>query len=88
MKDENGRRLLHYSYRERIQGLKSERVDVVEAERRNARHFAILKTPASPVLRAATDEDLKRLGVRVIWLESFEELPGVLRRTCAATNER
>ena len=58
-----------------------------EAERRSLRHFALLKKPATSSVLDATDEDLLRLGVRPIWLETFDELPAVLERIRGAAVE-
>ncbi len=75
MQDDNIRRLLHYSRQERIQSALDEGKEPSEAERKALRHFAIL--PRSKVGRV---DDLKAsalasLGTRVLWLESFAEIP-------------
>lgn len=78
MLDDNVRRLLHYSRVEREQSYRSSgRAE--RAERKSLRHFAVLGRMDSADLCRITESSLRRLGVRVLWLDDFEELPARLR---------
>jgi hypothetical protein len=83
MADDNLRRLLHYSNRERIQSYLREGRTSEEGTDRSTRHFAILRT-SQPVSTAGADPDLfiqtglQRLGVRVLWVDSYDQIPSLL----------
>jgi hypothetical protein len=65
MTDENVRRLLHYSKRERVKSLRDEKL--TEIRRKVTRHFAILKQD-DPAVDAAIEDTLAPLGTRVLWM--------------------
>lgn len=73
MLDENLRRLLHLSTAERMLALDGEGVTGREAERRAARHYAVLRR-AQPALDRAVEESLWGLGTRVLWVDDYAEL--------------
>ena len=75
MTDENLRRLLHYSYIERVQSYVAEGKRLSYAERKCRRHFAVLRHSTNARLDAAIDQALAKLGVNVAWLHDFAELP-------------
>lgn len=74
MKDDNIRRLLHYSKSERVEGYIQERRGQI-AEIRSIRHYAILPIPKDEVLRELTESSLRRLGTAVLWINDFEDIP-------------
>ena len=74
MKDDNIRRLLHYSKIEREKGYIQEGRSE-EAEEESIRHYAMLQKPGNETLAELTEKSLLRLGVMVLWLESFDEIP-------------
>jgi hypothetical protein len=79
MIDDNIRRLLHYSKKEREMGYIQEgRAD--EAEEKSIRHYAVLKSPPSQEIAGLTEISLKRLGVNVLWLNDFAEMPDLLAK--------
>jgi len=73
MTDENIRRLLHYSTSERRQ--RAIQRGESSPERLALRHFCILKKSGSTRIDELTDISLRRLGTRVLWINSFEEIP-------------
>jgi hypothetical protein len=74
MKDDNIRRLLHYSKSERvkgfIQGGREKR-----AESGSLRHYAILPYAKNKRVRDLTETSLERLGTVVLWIKEFGEIP-------------
>jgi len=79
MVDENLRRLLHYSVQERIASYRSENHDEENARRRSTRHFAILRSETNRDRRSAMEATLGRLGVRVIWVDEYQQISGILK---------
>ncbi len=77
MQDENIRRLLHYSRRERIRSLCEEGAPLGRAEAKSLRHFAVLKSH-SEILDPLVECSLGQLGVTVLWVKNFEEVPDQL----------
>jgi hypothetical protein len=87
MQDDNLRRLLHYSISERMQAFAEEAADsshvgtdsddAAHPEIANAaiRHFAILRTEQTPGVDAARESTLRKLGVRVLWIDDYDEIP-------------
>jgi len=75
MKDDNIRRLLHYSTKERVRAFEEENVTPVSARARAIRHFAVLKHYDLKVMDAAVEASLKALGTRVLWVDAFDEIP-------------
>jgi hypothetical protein len=73
MQDNNLRRLLHYSKIERERGLIAEgRKDSIEI--RTLRHFAVMKREGEAV-DEWVETSLLPLGVRVVWVDEFHEIP-------------
>jgi hypothetical protein len=69
MIDENIRRLLHYSRKERAEALTHERLDPSARDEALLRHFAVMRRPLAPAAAA-----LARLGVRVLEIEEHDEI--------------
>lgn len=75
LKDENIRRLLHYSKMEREEAYKKELGRAPNAEK-IIRHFAILPKPNESQLEDVIQKSLSRLGTRAIWINDFDiEIP-------------
>lgn len=74
MSDDNLRRLLHYSKSERIRGYEAEGIDN-PSERKIVRHYAIMARSDSRFCDRITQEALKNLGVKVLWIDGFEQIP-------------
>jgi hypothetical protein len=74
LKDDNIRRLLHYSRIERVEGYIQEGRKEV-AESRSLRHYAILPYPKDEIIRESTEASLQRLGTVVLWVKDFSEIP-------------
>jgi hypothetical protein len=77
LQDENIRRLLHYSRRERIRSLCEEGEPLEKAEAKSLRHFAVLRTH-SEVVDSLVECSLQQLGITVLWVNDFEEVPDQL----------
>jgi hypothetical protein len=73
MLDENIRRLLHYSWKEHVQAASPE-------EAKRPRHFALLASSGDEELDRHQKASLLPLGVEILWLESYEEIPDRLRQ--------
>lgn len=88
LKDDNIRRLLHYSAKEYAEtpGYKDSR-EVNEAK--PIRHFAILSSSgmSGDVIRA-TEDSLKRLGTATLWISGYDELPAGLKSVYEASGRR
>ena len=85
MKDDNIRRLLHYSKTERVHSHAREGRSEDRAKRRSIRHFAILPR-SSEEMDHLTETSLERLGTRVLWVTDFtEELPKLLEHVYKST---
>ncbi len=82
MDDENIRRLLHYSKRERIEALKKKLGNTVSQKKLREmaiRHFAILARSGNEEVDQARQDTLLPLGVTVLWVDKrFKELPQLL----------
>jgi hypothetical protein len=75
LRDDNLRRLLHYSQLERVRAFEAEGVDENDVSERTLRHVAILRRlPDSPTM-AAWEATAGALGVRIEWIHSFDEIP-------------
>lgn len=79
LKDDNVRRLLHYSKKERKAAYMTEGREEADAERRSVRHFAILKRPEGDELVKATRISLRRLGVTALWVKEHDHIRNRLR---------
>ena len=76
LKDENIRRLLHYSKQERLGAFR--RRGKTLATSRADRHFVILRRRSSGVLNELTATSLQILGVKPIWINTHEDIPALL----------
>lgn len=74
MIDDNIRRLLHYSAKERARGYMDEGKPF-DWDTKVVRHFAILERRDSEAVSDAKERTLATLGVRVLWVSSFREIP-------------
>ncbi|MBZ0299916.1 MAG: SIR2 family protein [Anaerolineae bacterium] len=73
LRDDNIRRLLHYSKREQDEALKREGVtDPAVLHRKLARHFAILESSGRPAIDRAVEQTLRPLGVTALWIADFK----------------
>ncbi len=73
MQDTNLRRLLHYSKEERELGLRREGRDgVIDVE--TQRHFAVMLRE-EPAVDSLIEISLEALGVNVLWIDAFSEIP-------------
>ena len=80
MLDENIRRLLHYSWKEHVQAASEEDRRKDPGEARKPRHFALLPSSGDAELDRHQRASLLPLGVEVLWLRSYEEIPDCLRQ--------
>lgn len=90
MQDENIRRLLHYSKLEREQSIvekrgkrhasspKEQTRQRLTDDRKIKRHFAIMKKNEDLLLDQAYEKTLGALGVNLLWVKDFSEVPGLL----------
>ncbi len=78
MRDDNIRRLLHYSTKERVQAYTEEGKVPSVSRSKALRHFAILKRYDSQSLNLAVERSLEQLGTRVLWIADYAEIPGHL----------
>jgi SIR2-like domain len=88
LKDDNIRRLLHYSKKEIYESYKKEKVSAEKAEEDSVRHYAIQKYEPSDRLKKITETSLRRLGVRVLWVKNFLEVPERLQQLYESTGFR
>jgi hypothetical protein len=87
MEDENIRRLLHYSKLERLIALARKSGTSVEALIKKdekiiqavGRHFTILLHSKDPQVDCAKEETLRPLGVNILWINRFSEIPSHLQ---------
>jgi hypothetical protein len=82
MLDENIRRLLHYSWKERVHAAK-DAGDAGQEDSREATkpsHFALLASSGDEELDRHQRASLLPLGVEILWLQSYEEIPDCLRQ--------
>ena len=95
MQDENIRRLLHYSKLERMQALANKLgIPVEQLGKRKAlmdkeikRHFVILMRNKNPQVNLANEETLGALGVKVLWLNSYAGISGLVKSLYTAIPE-
>lgn len=74
MKDDNIRRLLHYSTKERMRAFEEEG-KISEAKTLSVRHFAILKSYRTSEINDAVARSLRAIGTHTLWITDFDELP-------------
>ncbi|HET6881584.1 MAG TPA: SIR2 family protein [Pirellulales bacterium] len=87
MRDDNVRRLLHYSTKERILGDLEEGRSREEAQARSVRHFAMLRRSDSTEVDELTERSLASLGAAPLWLDDYDEIPARLAELYAAGGE-
>jgi hypothetical protein len=75
MRDDNIRRLLHYSKQERLNALLEEGQAPDKAEEATQRHFAILMRSGSRDMDDLLASSLLTLGTRVLWINAYTEIP-------------
>lgn len=84
MQDDNIRRLLHYSTRERYHAYLEEGKSPKKAREKVRRHFAILKYFDSGAVNTAVERSLAELGTSVLWIARYEEIPEILAQMYSA----
>jgi len=84
MLDEDIRRLLYYSWKEQVQAAAESRG---EPDRREARHFALLASSGDEELDRHQRASLLALGVDILWLRGYEEIPDCLCEIYEAAGE-
>jgi hypothetical protein len=96
MQDDNIRRLLHYSRKERLQGYEDELSTVDEKKKADKlksaklstiRHFSILKHSESRQLDKLHEAALRNLGTAVLWISDFKELPNWIGEVYSSTGD-
>jgi hypothetical protein len=82
MQDDNIRRLLHYSKKERQVGYEEEKKEKKEEEsspdevkEKLLRHFAVIKEYDSGELKDLVEISLAELGVNVLWISDYQDIP-------------
>jgi hypothetical protein len=83
MRDDNLRRLLHYSTKERLAAYEEEGKLPGRARDKTVRHFAILPRFESAAVDMAVERSLANIGTSVLWA-SPDEIPERLERMYAA----
>jgi hypothetical protein len=78
LRDENLRRLVHYNFKEREDAAK--RRGREQRPRRLLRHFLITCKCGHDEVDDAAELAHKRIGVRTLWLDRWEELPAFFER--------
>lgn len=79
LKDDNVRRLLHYSRTEIQKSYEKEGLPLAKAQEKSIRHYSIQERGSSSILNSTQETSLLRLGVRVIWVENVKRVPELLR---------
>src|SRR4030095_6404040 len=74
LKDDNIRRLLHYSHNETIESYVKEKRRA-EAKSKALRHFAIQPRSKSKQMDRFAETSLLRLGVKTLWFSDVTEIP-------------
>ena len=88
-KDDNIRRLLHYSKKERVESYLNEGESRERAEGKSTRHYLLAKSPeAGERLATLTEQSLGRLGVRALWVESHDQISERLGMLYQSTRPR
>ena len=87
MRDDNLRRLLHYSTRERFAAYQEEGRLPDRARAKTVRHFAILPRFKSLAVGMAVKRSLANIGTTVLWA-SPDEIPERLERMYATGSGR
>lgn len=79
LKDDNIRRLLHYSRKEISESYQKEGESIEDAQRKSLRHYAIQQRSTSEQLNQFVETSLRRLGVRALWVDDYKEIPSRLK---------
>ena len=86
LKDDNIRRLLHYSRKEMIESFIKEGETPETAEKYALRHYAIQPCSKSARVNEFVETSLKRLGVRTLFVDDFKkEVPARLKKLYEST---
>lgn len=75
MRDDNIRRLLHYSTAKRRAAKLSPKKDDGKAARTALRHFAILRRGKNKGDDRFAELSLRNIGARILWVQDFCEIP-------------
>ena len=75
MQDDNIRRLLHYSVKERVRAYRDDGLRRPEAIERSRRHFSIMRRFDSQRVNELVERSLNQLGVNVLWVAEYVEIP-------------
>jgi hypothetical protein len=79
MQDDNIRRLLHYSRKERVQAYEEEKKRTRDKiESKVLRHFVVLRKFESEAKKQLIERALYYLGTSIIWVDEYEDLPELL----------
>src|SRR5437588_11846295 len=85
LRDDNIRRLLHYSQIELQSSIKERsrqhdelQKTIAQDRQPTLRHYAVMKRTKDPRVDQLTERSLGSLGVQVLWLDCFEQLPSRL----------
>ncbi len=89
MQDDNIRRLLHYSRKEQFNGLKSKgKGEPATWRHQLLRHFVIYERTQNAAIDRAIEDTLRPLGVNVLWIDSFDEIPQQLGELYSTTGDQ
>jgi SIR2-like domain len=88
MRDDNVRRLLHYSTKDRVQAYREEGEALPVGKARALRHFAILQRYGSELLDRAVEGSLAELGTQVLWVDAYTQIPDRLGTMYEATGQQ
>ncbi len=83
MSDDNLRRLLFYSKNERLKSYLAEGVTKPPKEK-IVRHFAVMPKTDSPFRNRIIRDSMENLGVSILWIDTFGEIPEKLGRMYGA----
>ena len=86
MKDDNIRRLLHYSRKERLEAHKDEKKNkpLQYFESRACRHFVLLDKHEYSTTKGLVERGLYYLGAVPVWLDGYDEVPKLLESVYSA----
>ncbi len=75
MLDENIRRMLHYSKKERLENLDQNELSKDELRKEIRRHFVIMRRSGDGFYDRSLEESLDPLGTQVLWVDDYDEIP-------------
>lgn len=87
MQDDNLRRLLHYSFQERLLSYRVEGHDDLKSETRSIRHFALMLRSKNAYVAKWNQQSLTALGVSPVVFDDFAEIPDLFRSVYQSTGE-